>query len=594
MRHIALYRAWRPQSFRDVVGQEAIVRTLRNSIREERFSHAYLFCGPRGTGKTSAAKIMAKAVNCERFPAEEPCNTCESCKRITEGTVMDVLEIDAASNRGVDEIREIRDKVKYAPTEVRLKVYIIDEVHMLTTEAFNALLKTLEEPPAHVMFILATTEPNKLPPTIISRCQRYDFKRVDLTEQVNRLSYVCEQEGIHADAEALQYIARLSDGGMRDALSLLDQVVSFCGTSIGYEQVVAVTGGIPADEFARFADILADQDAAAALQAIDEMMQNGRSPDKCMDNLIYFFRDLMLLKLVPGAAEMTERILDAARFQETADRFETGRLFAIMDILNHYQHEMKYASGPQLLFEMAILKICSAADTATSAASTESEATTADGAAAGGWQALARKVELLERKLEALGSAGNVQSVRSSAGKQESVARPSKTAAAALGRPISAQLGKYTEEASVKAISQVLPQWSKVLQGVKTRKITVHAWLVDGEPVSVTEDAVLVAFKNAIHRDTTEKPANKQLIEQEMADIYGKPLRLDTILHKDWDEAMKSRPASSSAGSKQEPRAEELRLEPEEVSESVKHKEPWIREAIELFGEELVTIKDDK
>lgn len=245
MEHIALYRAWRPQSFQDMVGQQHIIQTLQNAIREQRVSHAYLFSGPRGTGKTSAAKVLAKAVNCERGPGPEPCNECPSCLRITSGNIMDVQEIDAASNRGVEEIRDLRDKVKYAPTEVRRKVYIIDEVHMLTTEAFNALLKTLEEPPQHVMFILATTEPHKLPATIISRCQRFDFRRVSLEEQTGRLTEICQKEGITADADALQYIARLSDGGMRDALSILDQISSFTDGNVTYQQVLGMTGASP-------------------------------------------------------------------------------------------------------------------------------------------------------------------------------------------------------------------------------------------------------------------------------------------------------------------------------------------------------------
>ncbi|GJM83808.1 hypothetical protein HMSSN139_63040 [Paenibacillus sp. HMSSN-139] len=296
MEHIALYRAWRPQSFQDMVGQQHIIRTLQNAIREQRLSHAYLFSGPRGTGKTSAAKILAKAVNCEKGPAAEPCNECDACRRITAGAVMDVLEIDAASNRGVEEIRDLREKVKYAPTEVRQKVYIIDEVHMLTTEAFNALLKTLEEPPPHVMFILATTEPHRLPATVISRCQRFDFRRVSLEEQSERLRMICEQEGIEAEKEAIEYIARLSDGGMRDALSILDQIASFSGRKVSYQQVLDMTGGIASRQFAELAKTLLAGDIGGMLQMIDGFMQEGKSADKCMENLLYYFRDLLMVK----------------------------------------------------------------------------------------------------------------------------------------------------------------------------------------------------------------------------------------------------------------------------------------------------------
>ncbi len=235
--------------------------------------------GASRTGKTSAAKILAKAVNCEHGPASEPCNACSACERITSGAAMDVLEIDAASNRGVEEIRDIRDKVKYAPTEVRQKVYIIDEVHMLTTEAFNALLKTLEEPPAHVMFILATTEPHRLPATIISRCQRFDFRRVPLEEQVSRLTYICGEEGVVAEPEALQYVARLSDGGMRDALSLLDQIISYTGNQVTLQEVLGITGGIGMEQFGRLAQAIISRDAGAALACIEQLMQEGKSAE---------------------------------------------------------------------------------------------------------------------------------------------------------------------------------------------------------------------------------------------------------------------------------------------------------------------------
>lgn len=359
MEHIALYRAWRPQAFKDMVGQQHIIQTLQNAIRENRTSHAYLFSGPRGTGKTSAAKILAKAINCEHGPAPEPCNECEACKRITAGAVMDVQEIDAASNRGVEEIRDLRDKVKYAPTEVRHKVYIIDEVHMLTTEAFNALLKTLEEPPPHVMFILATTEPHRIPATIISRCQRFDFRRVSLEEQTERLDLICQQENIQADSDALQYIARLSDGGMRDAVSVLDQISSFTDGRVTYQQVLDMTGGIASEQFGKLALALLKEDVGTVLQMIESFMQEGKSADKCMENLLYYFRDLLMIKMVPQATKMTERVLDPERFKEVADAFTKEQLFAMIDTLNRYQSEMKYAVQPQTLFEVALLKLCS-------------------------------------------------------------------------------------------------------------------------------------------------------------------------------------------------------------------------------------------
>ncbi|MBB6735859.1 DNA polymerase III subunit gamma/tau [Cohnella zeiphila] len=603
MAHIALYRAWRPQAFRDMVGQQHIVQTLQNAIREDRLSHAYLFSGPRGTGKTSAARLLAKAINCERGPAPEPCNECESCKRISAGTVMDVVEIDAASNRGVEEIRDIRDKVKYAPTEVRRKVYIIDEVHMLTTEAFNALLKTLEEPPGHVMFMLATTEPHRLPPTIVSRCQRFEFRRVSLEEQSERLAEICREEEIAAEPEALRYIARLSDGGMRDALSLLDQISSFTGGQVSLGDAVEATGGLPSEQFARLATAVREADAAAVLREVDEMMRAGKSADKCLEQLMHYFRDLLVARLAPQAASSSGRVADPAELREVAEGFSRERLFAIVDLLNRYQSEMKYAAHPQTMFEIALLRLCSAEDSQPGAEESARRSAPAGNANAASpadgdqLRHLQQQVAGLERKLEELrrgaaaaappaGGGGGGPSARgggAGSGWARGASGAGSSGAAKASR-VRLKLDAFLAAKGTPDALQVLGKWPQALQRVKEERVTVHAWLVDGEPVSFANDTVLVAFRNTIHRETTEKPANKQVIEGVLSSLLGRPVQLATLTQKEWQEAL-----AEGAAVKSE--AEELQLMPDDGGEPPR--ESLVEEAVRLFGEDLVIIKDD-
>jgi DNA polymerase-3 subunit gamma/tau len=598
--HIALYRAWRPQTFQDMVGQRHIIQTLQNAIKEQRVSHAYLFNGPRGTGKTTAAKVLAKAVNCERGPAIEPCNECDACLGITAGHIMDVVEIDAASNRGIDEIRDIRDKVRYAPSDVRYKVYIIDEVHMLTTEAFNALLKTLEEPPGHVIFILATTEPHKLPATIISRCQRFDFRQVSLEEQTERLLQICREEGIQAEDDAISYIARLSEGGMRDAISLLEQVSAFGDSHITLSAAVDVTGGMAADQFYELADAVKDRNVARIMPLVESLMQAGKSADKCLENLIYYFRDLLVLKLAPQGGAVTERVVDTERFRLMADAYTSQRLFAMIDTLNKYQVELKHASQPQTLFEVALMKLCTLDEGLGAGGEGQSQQGAASGSAAPSAEVnrLRQQVEALERKLEqalqngiaasgAGGDAGGRQAApatRSGGGGS----RGGGFGGSSGGIVRSAvKLDRYLAAAGNDDFNQVRMKWSAVLQRVKETKITVHAWLTDGEPVAVADDTLLIAFKNTMHRETTEKQAHRDIIEQILRELMGKPLQFVTCMMKEWQAA-----ATDGGASKQ---GETLQLEPEQGDGPAAgaQRPEWVEEAVRLFGEDLVVVKEN-
>ncbi|AZN39118.1 DNA polymerase III subunit gamma/tau [Paenibacillus albus] len=599
MSHIALYRAWRPQTFQDMVGQQHIIQTLQNAIREQRVSHAYLFNGPRGTGKTTAAKVMAKAINCERGPTPEPCNVCDACRGITAGTIMDVVEIDAASNRGIDEIRDIRDKVRYAPSEVRYKVYIIDEVHMLTTEAFNALLKTLEEPPAHVIFILATTEPHKLPATIISRCQRFDFRQVSMPEQTERLRQICNEEGIQADDDALAYIARLSDGGMRDAIGLLEQVSAYGGERITLGDAIDVTGGLATEQFKQLADAIRDRDAAAVMPLVEGLMQAGKSADKCLENLIFYFRDLLVLKLAPNGKVSTERIVDQAKYREMADSFSSELLFRMIDELNQYQLEIRHAALPQTIFEIALMKICTMQDTGGGAATSAGATSGSDsaggsgGASSGEVQRLQQRIDTLERKIEQLlqsgvrpdgqGAPSGDQAGGGARGNRNSGFGNKSGAPGGGGSPSIARvkLDPFLAAAESQATGQVRMKWSDILQRVKGNNISTHAWFVNGDPVSAADNTVLVAFKNSIHRETTEKPANREVIERVLNEVFGRPVRLATVMLKEWQTAAEKGPAPAG----------ELLFEQEEDGSAPKEPE-WVEEAVKMFGEDLVVIED--
>ncbi|NLJ83715.1 MAG: DNA polymerase III subunit gamma/tau, partial [Halanaerobiaceae bacterium] len=358
MTFLSLYRKYRPRTFEDLVGQQHVVQTLKNALNQNRIGHAYLFAGPRGTGKTSTAKIFAQALNCVEGPTVDPCGVCDSCSSIISGQSVDVIEIDAASNRGIDEIRDLREKVKFLPTVGKYKVYIIDEVHMLTKGAFNALLKTLEEPPSNVVFILATTEAHKVLDTILSRCQRFDFTLLSSADIVSRLEYICQQEKVNYDREALNLITGASMGGLRDAISLLDQAISYTDGNLTREAIQEMLGKVDLSFLRSFVEGVLARDTAAILKMTGEIIDSGKSISVFVEDLINFLHQAMLLKECgrdTSIFNLTEEMY--SQLEGVARGVDTARLIRFLDILTEVERQLPFADQPRIILELGLIKM---------------------------------------------------------------------------------------------------------------------------------------------------------------------------------------------------------------------------------------------
>lgn len=569
MAYQALYRKWRPQKFEDIVGQTAVTKTLKNAIIHHKTSHAYLFTGPRGTGKTSAAKIFAKAINCLNPQDGEPCNDCLLCKGITEGTIGDVIEIDAASNNGVEEIRDIRDKARYAPTQATYKVYIIDEVHMLSTGAFNALLKTLEEPPKNVIFILATTEPHKIPATIISRTQRFDFRRITNDEIIQRLRYILEQEGIAYEEEALSVIARCANGGMRDALSLLDQVISFSDDKVSFEQAIQVSGSLTDDLMIEFVRLLTQQQAQAALLQLQDLLLLGKEASRLIEEWLEFSRDLLVAK------QTGDMIGRSEAFVAFAKEVEEAFLYRFMDALNQTQQEMRFTTKPTISLEVFTIKMAQPVVEVTQQAAPNNQ----------------EYVSKLEQQLQSL------QKQMYQLLQGQGVVAPKKVtstpqAKASTYKPNIGEVYKVLDAATRKDLIFIRELWGDLLQMLST---TQRALLKASEPVAASPNGFVLKFDYEILCQRAQESVElHEDIARHCQTLAQYPGNFVSVTGEQWAQIRQDYLRDKKEKQEAEGVTHATEMEEQPTDEEEKNElEQLVQNTIDLFGEEIVHISEE-
>ncbi len=570
MAYQALYRVWRPQTFGDVIGQDAITTTLRNAVATKQVSHAYLFTGPRGTGKTSCSKILAKAVNCLQPQKGEPCNQCEICQAINANSLNDVIEIDAASNNGVEQIRDIRDKVKYAPTRAAYKVYIIDEVHMLSTGAFNALLKTLEEPPAQVIFILATTEPQKIPATIISRTQRFDFRRITASTILERLEFILKAKQVPYDEQGLKLIAQAAEGGMRDALSILDQALSLDNKRLTLDNAIQVTGTVDKKQLEAYFLAIIAANAAQALEDLHQLLASGRSPHRFIEAIIETCRDLLLIKTDDKLLDDFSRSLISPQIVAVHDQISQQQLYQMINAASQTQQDLHNVSRTDIYLEVLTVKLCEIMQSTNSEESTSS---------------LSQTLQDLQSEVEQLKQ--NIADLQKKIAKAPQATVSPKTAPAKSFKSATThthvdqqKINQILANATRKALNQVREVWPDLMSMLN---VTQKAVMKVSKPVAASSAGVVVAFDYAMWFE-------RVMSNQELLEILKN--NLDKLLNNDADVVI--------VAAENWPQIRQTFLQNHEITNSsaadvkkTKSTNVAVDKAQKLFGTELVELKKD-